>query len=135
MKYLFDTNICIYLIKNKPINVLKRFSKITPGSIAVSNITVAEMYYGIAKSSKQNQNTIALEEFLLPLIIIDFDKNDARIYGKIRHELEKKGKIIGAMDLLIGAQALSRNLILVTNNEKEFNRIEELKIENWTKGR
>ena len=133
MKYLFDTNICIYLIKNKPINVLKRFSKITPESIAVSNITVAEMYYGIAKSSKPNQNTIALEEFLLPLIIIDFDKNDARIYGKIRHELEKRGKIIGAMDLLIGAQALSRNLILVTNNEKEFNRIEGVKIENWTK--
>lgn len=113
--------------------MLKRFSKITPEAIAVSNITVAEMYYGIAKSAKPNQNTIAWEEFLLPLKIIDFDKNDARIYGKIRYELEKRGKIIGAMDLLIGAQALSRNLILVTNNEKEFNRIEGLKIENWTK--
>ena len=132
MKYLFDTNICIYLIKNKPVSVLRRFSKIAPGSIAVSNITVAEMYYGIAKSSKQNQNTIALEEFLLPLMIIDFDKNDARIYGKIRYELEKRGKIIGAMDLLIGAQAMSRNLILVTNNEKEFKRIDALKVENWT---
>lgn len=91
------------------------------------------MYYGISKSSKQSQNTVALEEFLLPLVVIDFDKDDARIYGKLRYDLEKRGKIIGAMDLLIGAQALSRNLILVTNNEKEFNRIEELKIENWTK--
>lgn len=91
------------------------------------------MYYGIAKSSKQSQNTVALEEFLLPLLVIDFDKDDARIYGKLRYQLEKRGKIIGAMDLLIGAQALSRNLILVTNNEKEFNRIEGLKIENWTK--
>ena len=89
------------------------------------------MYYGIAKSSKPIENTVALEEFLLPLIRIDFDQNDARIYGKIRAELERKGKIIGAMDLLIGAQALSRNLILVTNNEKEFERIENLEIENW----
>ena len=89
------------------------------------------MYYGIAKSSRPNENTVALEEFLLPLIIIDFNKNDARIYGKIRSELEKKGKMIGAMDLLIGAQALSRNLILVTNNEKEFRLIANLEIENW----
>ncbi|MFA5805331.1 MAG: type II toxin-antitoxin system VapC family toxin [Melioribacteraceae bacterium] len=131
MKYLFDTNICIYLIKNKPESVIKRFSKIQPETIAVSNITVAEMYYGIAKSSRPNENTVALEEFLLPLIIIDFNKNDARIYGKIRSELEKKRKMIGAMDLLIGAQALSRNLILVTNNVKEFRRIANLEIENW----
>jgi len=89
------------------------------------------MYYGIAKSSRPNENTVALEEFLLPLIIIDFNKNDARIYGKIRSELEKKRKMIGAMDLLIGAQALSRNLILVTNNVKEFRRIANLEIENW----
>ena len=89
------------------------------------------MYYGIAKSSRPNENTVALEEFLLPLIIIDFNKNDARIYGKIRSELEKKGKMIGAMDLLIGAQALSRNLILVTNNEKEFRHITNIEIENW----
>ena len=82
MKYLFDTNICIYLIKNKPESVIKRFSKIQPESIAVSNITVTEMYYGIAKSSKPTENTIALEEFLLPLIRIDFDIDAARIYGK-----------------------------------------------------
>lgn len=133
MKYLLDTNICIYIIKKRPEAALKRFIKMKPETVAISNITVAELYYGIAKSSRPNENTIALEQFLLPLVEIDFNKNDARSYGKIRTQLERKGKMIGAMDLLIASQALSRNLILVTNNEKEFNRIESLLVENWVK--
>lgn len=131
MKYLLDTNICIYIIKKKPETVLKRFVRLKPESVAISSITIAELNYGIAKSSKQSENTIALEQFLQPLIQIEFSKNDAHSYGKIRAELERKGKMIGAMDLLIASQALSRNLILVTNNEKEFNRINDLQVENW----
>jgi len=131
MKYLLDTNICIYIIKKKPEQVLERFVKFKPGSLAISNITVAELYYGVAKSFYPNENTIALEEFLQPLQIIDFTKEDAIVYGKIRAKLESIGKIIGAMDLLIASQALNNHLILVTNNEKEFLRVENLKIENW----
>lgn len=131
MKYLLDTNICIYLIKNKPMNVQKYFNKIELGNIFLSSISVAEIYYGIAKSLKKNENLIAFEQFLLPLEILDFNKADSLEYGKIRSNLEVKGKLIGAMDMLIAAQAKSNNLILVTNNEKEFKRIEGLKIENW----
>ena len=131
MKYLLDTNICIYIIKKKPEKVLKRFSKLNPGDIAVSTITIAELYYGIAKSSKLNENTVALQEFLQPLEKLDFNSEDSKVYGKIRTNLEARGKMIGAMDSLIASMALSRDLILVTNNEKEFKRIENLQIENW----
>ena len=133
MKYILDTNICIYIIKKKPEDVIKHFLKMKPDSIGISNITISELYYGVAKSSKPNENTVALEQFLFSLIEIDFNKIDAIAYGTIRAQLEKEGKIIGAMDLLIASQAISRNLILVTNNEKEFSRIKNLQIENWTK--
>jgi len=133
MKYILDTNICIYIIKKKPEDVIKHFLKMKPDSIGISNITISELYYGVAKSSKPNENTVALEQFLFSLIEIDFNKIDAIAYGTIRAQLEKEGKIIGAMDLLVASQAISRNLILVTNNEKEFNRIKNLQIENWTK--
>lgn len=131
MKYLLDTSICIYIIKKKPEVVLKRFLKMKPDSVAVSSITVSELYYGIAKSSKPNENTIALEQFILPLTVLDFNKEDSMFYGKLRAKLERKGKIVGAMDMLIAAQALSRDLILVTNNEREFKKIDDLSIENW----
>ena len=133
MKYLLDTNICIYIIKKKPEKVIKHFYENKPGEIAISSITVAELYYGIEKSSKPNINTIALQEFLQPLIILDYLQRDAEVYGKIRFGLEKKGLPIGAMDLLIASQALSRELTLITNNEREFKRIKGIKIENWTK--
>lgn len=131
MKYLLDTNICIYIIKKKPEVVLKRFLKMKPDSVAISSITVSELYYGIAKSSKPDENTIALEQFILPLTVLDFNKEDSMFYGKLRAKLERKGKIVGAMDMLIAAQALSRDLILVTNNEREFKKIDDLSIENW----
>jgi len=131
MKYLLDTNICIYLIKKKPPQVLEKFLKLNQGSLAISSITIAELYYGVAKSSFPNENTIALEEFLQPLQILDFKKEDAIVYGRIRAKLESIGKIIGAMDLLIAAQALNNHLILVTNNEREFLRVDNLQIENW----
>jgi len=133
MKFLLDTNICIYIIKRKPENVIKKFGNYKPGLIALSNITVAELYYGAYKSSRPDENIVALQEFMLPLLVLDFDKKDAIVYGKIRTELEMMGLPIGAMDLLIGSQAVSRGLILITNNEKEFSRIKDLHIENWKK--
>ena len=131
MKYLLDTNMCIYIIKKKPESVIKIFSKLKPGDVAISSITVSELFYGVAKSSKPNENTIALQEFLQPLTILDFTIDDSIIYGRLRAELEAKGQVIGAMDLLIASVANSRELILVTNNEKEFSRIKNLKLENW----
>lgn len=131
MKYLLDTNICIYIIKKKPEEVIKRFLKMKPDSIAISSITVSELYYGVAKSIKPNENTIALEQFILPLTVINYNKEDSIAYGKLRAKLEQKGKLIGAMDMLIAAQALSRDLILVTNNEREFKKVEGLSVENW----
>lgn len=131
MKYLLDTNICIYLIKKKPETVIKRFLEHKPGSIAISSITLAELYYGVSKSQSYSKNLIALQEFLAPLKVLEFDSKDAFMYGKIRTDLEKEGKVIGAMDLLIASIAASRRLILVTNNTREFLRITDLQIENW----
>lgn len=131
MKYLLDTNICIYIIKKKPESVIKRFEKLKSGSVAISTITLSELYYGVAKSSKPDENMIALQEFISPLEVLDFTSVDALVYGKIRDSLEKKGSPIGAMDLLIASIAKGRDLILVTNNTKEFSRISDLKIDNW----
>lgn len=131
MKYLLDTNICIYIIKKKPQKVLEKFKQLSSGSIVISAVTVAELEYGVYKSQQIERNNKALQEFLLPLEIIPFDQKSTNIYGKIRARLEKQGKIIGGMDLLIASQALAFNLILVTNNVNEFERLSELMIENW----
>ena len=133
MKYLFDTNICIYVINKKFEYLIDRIEEYGIENIGISSITIAELEYGIAKSSSphKEENRVALMEFLLPFKFIDFNQNDAYAYGRIRHDLQSKGRIIGNMDILIGAQAVSRGLILVTNNEKEFKRIETLKIANW----
>ena len=135
MKYLFDTNICIYLINKKFEYLIDRVEKYGIENIGISSITIAELEYGIAKSSSPHKeaNRVALLEFLLPFKFIDFNQNDAYEYGRIRQDLQSKGTIIGNMDILIGSQAVSRELILVTNNEKEFKRIETLEIENWVK--
>ncbi|MBZ0200192.1 MAG: type II toxin-antitoxin system VapC family toxin [Ignavibacteriaceae bacterium] len=133
MKYLLDTNICISIIKKKPEIVIAHLLRNKPGEVAMSSITVAELNYGVAKSSKPMENAIALEQFLQPFVVLEFTKADSEYYGGIRATLEKKGTPIGAMDLLIASHAVSRNLILVSNNEKEFKRVKGLKIENWTK--
>ena len=133
MEYLLDTNICIYIIKKRPTNVLKKFESLSPGDVAISSITLAELYYGIMKSSDPMKNQEALDKFLIPLEILDFDYTATIDYGKIRADLEKKGTPIGPLDTLIASHAKSLNLTLVTNNEKEFERIPGLKLENWTK--
>jgi tRNA(fMet)-specific endonuclease VapC len=133
MKYLLDTNICIYIIKKKPPAVLKKVKSKHPGQIAISTITLAELEYGIARSRYPDRNRIALLEFLLPFTILDFDQAASAQYGHIRSLLQSRGKPIGPMDLLLAAQAKSHGLVLVTNNEKEFKRVEGLQVENWTR--
>ena len=131
MRYMLDTNICIYLIKRQPNEVIDKFQGISPGEIAISSVTVAEMMYGVAKSRHQERNESALVSFLAPLEIVDFGFKAAQYYGIIRANLEKLGAPIGAYDLMIAAHALSLGLVLVTNNEREFQRIPDLIVENW----
>lgn len=131
MKYLLDTNICIYLIKQKPAQLLQKFSTFAIGEIGISAITVSELWYGVAKSQNLAQNSLALEQFLLPLVIAAFDLRATQQYGMLRSWLEKKGQPIGNMDLLIAAHALSLDITLVTNNLREFGRIPHLRLENW----
>ena len=131
MKYLLDTNICIYIIKQKPKTVLDKFIDLDVFDVAVSSITLAELFYGVNKSNFKEKNLDALQEFLLPLEILYFDESDAFIYGKVRTELENMGKPIGSMDLLIASQALAKNLTLISNNISEFERIKELSLQNW----
>ena len=130
MKYLLDTNICIYLINERPKKVLAHFKRHSLGDIGISSITASELAFGVARSAS-SKNSVALEAFLLPLNVVDYDAAAAMIYGDIRATLERQGKTIGPLDMLIAASALSRQLILVTNNEKEFRRISKLKVENW----
>jgi tRNA(fMet)-specific endonuclease VapC len=131
MQFLLDTNICIYIIKQKPQQVLNRFQTLNLSDIGVSSITVAELEYGAYKSQRIEQNRIALGQFLMPLEVLPFDEQSTQIYGSLRAALERQGNIIGAMDLLIAAQAKSLGLTLVTNNISEFSRIPDLKLQNW----
>ena len=134
MRYLLDTNICIYLIKNRPSAVLERFRQHSPQDVAISTITLFELQYGIEKSQYRERSEAALAKFLLPLNLIDLDRSSALEAAAIRAQLEKKGMPIGPYDLLIAGLARSRDWILVTNNESEFSRIDGLKIENWAEG-
>ena len=131
MKFLLDTNICIYLIRKHPHNVLKKFESCAIGEIGISSITLAELSYGVEKSQHIIQNKKALQEFITPLEVAPFDDQASFHYGKIRAELEKKGVPIGSLDFLIAAHALSLDAKLITNNTKEFARIKKLKLENW----
>lgn len=133
MKYLLDTNICIYVIKSRPATVVEQVQSKQPGEVGISAITLAELEYGVVRSHYPDRNRVALLEFLLPFVILDFDPRASVEYGRVRSLLESKGKPIGPMDLLLAAQAKSPGLILVTNNEREFKRIEGLPVENWTK--
>jgi tRNA(fMet)-specific endonuclease VapC len=127
---LLDTNTCIYIINNRPSNVLERFNNYKAGEIAISSIAASELAFGVSKSgSKRNRD--ALEMFLAPLQILPFDADCLWHYADLRATLEKKGLSIGPMDCLIAAHALSMNGTLVTNNLKEFKRVPKLKLENW----
>lgn len=131
MKYMLDTNICIYIIKEKPRKVINKFHALDIGDICISSITLAELEYGVEKSDYKERNRLALTGFLSSIDILPFSEKAATEYGKIRANLKRQGNIIGAYDLMIGAHALSEELILVTNNVKEFKRIADLSLENW----
>ncbi len=131
MKYLIDTNICIYIMNKRPAGIIKKFKQFELGEVGISTITVSELQYGVAKSTNRKENHQRLEQFIAPLEILTYDEMAAGAYGDIRFQLEKCGQPIGPLDLLIAAHALSQNVILVTNNDKEFKWIKNLKIENW----
>jgi len=132
MKYLLDTNICIYVINENPEKVLRRFVQYPVSEFGISSITHAELQYGVEKSRQRAQNQKALDEFLLPMTILPFYGRDIMVrYGEIRAFLEAAGKTIGPLDTLIAAHAIALNLTIVSNNIKEFSRIPELKCENW----
>ena len=135
MKYILDTNICIYIINKKPAKVLRKFELYPVYEFGISSITHAELQYGVEKSKNKNINQAALDEFLLPLTILPFQgKRLVTCYGEIRVSLESKGQTIGPFDMLIAAHALSLDLTIISNNIKEFSRIPTLKSENWVSG-
>lgn len=129
--YLLDTNICIYLIKKQPQKAFTRFRSLSVGDVGISAITYAELAYGVAYSSDPSRNRMALNEFLAPLEILDFQAQAAPLYGILRASLTRAGKMIGPLDLLIAAHALYLGVTLVTHNVKGFSRITDLNIENW----
>jgi tRNA(fMet)-specific endonuclease VapC len=132
MMFLLDTNICILLIRQKSTQVLATLTSYAITDIGISAITVAELQYGVQRSTKQSQNQQALDQFLLPLTILPFDDGTALQYGRIRAYLEAQGLPIGALDTLIAAHAIQHNLTLVTNNIREFSRVHGLTVEDWT---
>ena len=131
MHYLLDTKICIYLIKKRPPEVLDRFRQHSPQDVAISIITLFELEYGVEKSQYRQRSKEALAKFLLPLNLINLDRSSALESAIIRAQLEKKGMPIGPYDLLIAGLARSRDMILVTNNIKEFEKVVGLHLENW----
>ena len=131
MRYLLDTNICIYLIKKRPSKVLERFRQHSPQDIAISTVTLFELQYGVEKSQYRQRSEDALAKFFLPLNLIDLDRSSAVEAATIRAQLEKEGMPIGAYDLLIAGLARSLDMTLVTNNTREFERIAGLHLENW----
>ena len=134
MNYLIDTNICIYVMKQHPLQVIQKFRQFRFGEIGVSSITVSELQYGVSKSNYREKNQQRLDQFLRPLTIVPYDEACGRVYGDIRTELQQKGTLIGPLDMLIAAHALALGATLVTNNEKEFQRVAGLAIENWARG-
>ena len=131
--YLLDTNICIFAINKRPARVLKVIKERSKKGLYISSLTIAELEYGVENSVQIENNRIALLKFLSIFNVLNFDDSDAIHYGKLKRKLKKEGKIIGPIDMLLAAQALSKGMIFVTNNENEFKRIEGLRIEDWSK--
>ena len=128
---MLDTDMCSYIIKQRPVSVLQQFQKLTMDAIGISIVTYAELIYGVERSSSKRINRSVVENFVQHLEIMDWDRNAADEYATIRTKLEAGGTPIGAMDMMIAAHAKSIHAILVTNNQKHFNKVKGLKIENW----
>lgn len=131
MRYMLDTNICIYAIKHKPEKVFQKLKSIDPKDVCISSVTYAELMHGVEKSAAVEKNRLALALLLSNIEIPDFDTRAAEDYGKIRAALEKQGRPIGVLDMMIAAHARSRGLVVVTNNTGELSRVSELELENW----
>jgi tRNA(fMet)-specific endonuclease VapC len=129
---MLDTDICSYVMKRSHPGLLQRLAATSPDEVCISVITLLELHYGVAVSPRREQNSRALEEFLRYVQVMELTEEIAEHYASVRASLKRRGSPIGARDLLIGAHARALNLILVTNNMREFSRIEELKVENWT---
>jgi tRNA(fMet)-specific endonuclease VapC len=130
--YLLDTNICIFLIKKKNPLLIEKFKKNYNKGIFISSLTLAELEYGVENSEHIEKNRLSLIEFLTIFEILNFEQRDSKAFGIIKRDLGNSGKMIGAVDTLLAAQSISRKLIFITNNTKEFQRINNLKIEDWT---
>ena len=131
MKYMLDTNICIYSIKHKPEQVFRRLQEHDPSEICISSVIYAELVYGVEKSKAIEKNRLALTLLLANIEILNFDAAAAESYGKIRADLERQGTPIGSLDMMIAGHARSLGYTVVTNNTREFSRVQELKLENW----
>jgi tRNA(fMet)-specific endonuclease VapC len=129
--YLLDSNICIYIINKRPRQVVERIKKLKIHQVKLSAISLAELEYGVSISRAREKNRQALIDFATPFDIIEFNDGDAEVFGIIRADLENRGLVIGPYDMQIAAQAMTRNLVLVTNNVAEFTRIPNLRVENW----
>ena len=129
---LLDTNICIYVINARPPAVLERFRQYRLGEIGICSVVAAELAYGVAKSGSA-RNRQALEMFLAPLEVLPFDESAVWAYGALRAELDRRGTPIGALDTLIAAHALSQQALLVTNNMREFSRVDGLQLADWSR--
>lgn len=130
LKYMLDTNIVIYVMKRRPIEVLSTFNRYAT-QLCVSSITVAELYYGAEKSEFPERNLAVIEDFLSRLTILPYEPKAAAHFGNIKSNLSKQGKIIGENDIHIAGHCRSEGLILVTNNVREFERVDGLRLENW----
>ena len=128
---MLDTDMCSYIIKEHPIKVLKHFQKIEMNSICISIVTYAELMYGVERSSSKRINRAVINDFTKHLDVIKWDLAVADCYAMIRTELESKGTPIGAMDMMIAAHSQSIDAVLVSNNQKHFSKVKDLKLENW----
>lgn len=134
MRYLLDTSICIEMIRGRSCDVvLKHLHQHPPGTLGISSITLAELQYGVAKSSDPGRNLMALAHVVSQLVVVPFDDVSAAAYGRLRADLEALGTVIGPLDMLIAAHALCLGVALVTGNGREFARVPGLRVENWTR--
>ena len=131
MRYLLDSNICVYALKNRPPKVLRRLEVAGRATVAVSVITVLELRQGANKSQRPEINHAALDDLLGPITVLPFEETDALVAAQVRASLERIGRPIGDFDSLIAAHALARDLTVVTNNVDEFERVPDLRVENW----
>ena len=135
IRFMLDTDVCIALIKNRPVSMQNRLSLLIPEEVGISSMVAAELWFGVANSQKKKKNEAALKDFLEFVTLLGWPCEASSLYGHIRSQLQKLGTPIGAMDLLIASHALFLDTVLVTNNTREFERVPDLKVENWLSDR